>query len=64
MIVVECKKDMKFHESSSRNKEKDYAIDGVLFYAAALSKEYNVIAVAISGVDENNYVLDTFFYPK
>lgn len=64
MIVVECKKDTKFHESPEKNKERDFAVDWVLFYAKALAREYNVIAVAISGRSEQDYKIDTFFYPK
>ena len=37
LIIVECKAKASFHESKSRNKVKDYAVDGVLHYAKALS---------------------------
>ena len=64
LIIIECKADTKFHESHERNKAKDYAVDGVLHYASYLSKEFNVIAIAISGENEQELKIDTFLYPK
>jgi type I restriction enzyme M protein len=64
LIVIECKRDTKFHESSNRDKERDYAVDGVLHYARALSREYSVIAIAVSGVTDSDILIDTFFHPK
>jgi hypothetical protein len=49
IIVVECKADTKFHESNDRNKYKDYAVDGALLYSSFLSKEFDVLSIAISG---------------
>lgn len=49
IIVIECKADPKKHESKTRDKYSEYAVDGVLLYASFLSKEYDVIAVAVSG---------------
>ena len=49
VIVVECKAHIKSHESSDRNKYKDYAVDGVLWYSKYLSKNFDVIAIAVSG---------------
>lgn len=64
IIVIECKADTKFHESADHDQYKDYAIDGVLLYAAYLSKEFNVIAVAVSGQTEQELKIDTFLQPK
>ncbi len=64
LIAIECKPDPKFHESLERNKAKDYGVDGVLHYASYLSKEFNVIAVSISGENEQELKIDTFVYPK
>jgi len=64
LIAIECKPDPKFHESSEKNKAKDYAVDGVVHYASYLSKEFNVIAIAISGENQQELKIDTFVYPK
>lgn len=64
LIIIECKADTKFHESEKRNLYRDYAIDGVLLYASYLSKEYNVIAVAVSGETEQELKIDTFLHSK
>ena len=32
LIVIECKADISKHESKTRKKYKDYAVDGVLLY--------------------------------
>lgn len=49
IIVVECKHDNKKHESKTGDKYADYAVDGVLLYASFLAKEYDVLAIAVSG---------------
>ena len=59
LIVIECKADTKFHESDKKDKPKDYAVDGVLHYASFLKKEFHIIAIAISG-DENNHRISTY----
>ena len=53
LIVVECKDDIKKHESKNRDKFKDYAVDGALLYSQYLSKEYDVLSIAISGNKKN-----------
>lgn len=64
LIVIECKADPRYHESTDRNLYKDYAVDGTLLYAGYLSKEYNVIAVAASGETESELKISTFLHPK
>ena len=49
IIVIECKADPSQHESSKHDQYKDYAVDGALLYASYLSKEYDVIAIGVSG---------------
>lgn len=53
VIVVECKADIRKHESSTLDSYKDYAIDGALLYSSFLSKEFDVIAIGFSGEKEN-----------
>ncbi|MBE3117724.1 MAG: N-6 DNA methylase [Candidatus Atribacteria bacterium] len=52
LIVIECKADPRKHASKSRDKYGEYAVDGVLLYASFLSKEFDVLAVAVSGATE------------
>ena len=49
IIVIECKAKVTQHESEDRKQYKEYAVDGVLLYSSFLSKEYDVIAIAVSG---------------
>jgi len=64
IIVVECKADTKFHESKNRNKYKDYAVDGALLYSSFLSKEFDVLSIAISGEQKNNLRISHFLQLK
>lgn len=64
LIIVECKAKASFHESKSRNKVKDYAVDGVLHYAKALSLAYDVIAIAVSGETTEELLVSHFLWKK
>lgn len=64
IVVFECKAAVKFHESADRNDPVTYAVDGALHYAKAISKEYNVIAVAVSGQNKAGAKISTFIHPK
>lgn len=64
VIVVECKAMVKDHESVNRDDAVKYAVDGALHYAKALSKEYNVIAIAVSGQTEYELLVSHFYWKK
>ena len=64
VIVVECKAMVKDHESTNRDEAVKYAVDGVLHYAKALSKEYNVIAIAVSGQTEYELQVSHFYWKE
>lgn len=64
IIIFECKASTKDHESETRDKPKNYAVDGVLHYASKLSKNFNVIAVAVSGQSKSELKVDTFLHPR
>lgn len=64
LIIFECKADTKFHESPKKDKPKDFAVDGVLHYASKLSRDFNVIAVAVSGQTEDSLKISTYIHPK
>jgi type I restriction enzyme M protein len=63
IIVVECKADAKFHKSTDGENPADYAVDGVLHYSAFLSKDYNVLSIAVSG-DKLGKLKISSFYQK
>ena len=52
LVVIECKADATKHISQTRDKYSDYAVDGVLLYASFLSREFDVLAIAVSGETE------------
>ncbi len=60
LIVVECKADILKHESKKRDKFTDYAVDGVLLYSSYLSKEYDVLSLAVSGIEKDNIKVSYF----
>ena len=64
LIVVECKADISKHESQDRNKFSEYAVDGVLLYASYLSKEFDILAIAISGQDNRHLKVSHFLQLK
>lgn len=64
IIVVECKRYVSRQSTEKYNKPNSYAVDGALYYAKFLKKEYNVIAVAISGTNPSKYVCDAFYWRK
>ena len=64
IIVVECKAKVSDHESENRDKAVKFAVDGALHYAKALSKEYNVIAIAASGQNETELKISHFYWKK
>lgn len=54
VVVIECKADVKCHESPDRNRPVEYAVDGALHYARYLSPNYTTIAIAASGHKKSN----------
>ncbi|KQR25783.1 HsdM family class I SAM-dependent methyltransferase [Microbacterium sp. Leaf151] len=54
VVLVECKADVRHHQSDARDLPKDYAVDGVLHYARHLSPNYTVISIAVSGTPQTN----------
>lgn len=60
IIVIECKADSSKHESKTREKYSEYAVDGVLLYASFLAKEYDVLAIAVSGETESELRISHF----
>lgn len=64
IIVIECKADTKFHKSKDGENPSAYAVDGALHYSAFLSKEYNVISIAVSGDKKGKLKISSFYQKK
>lgn len=64
IIVIECKSDVTKHESKTKDNYKDYAVDGVLLYSSFLSKEYDVLSIAVSGEDSGSLKISHFLQLK
>ncbi|WP_192579896.1 class I SAM-dependent DNA methyltransferase [Micromonospora sp. AMSO31t] len=60
VIVVECKADTARHSSPSGDCPVEYAVDGVLHYAAHLASSFDVVAIAVSGTDHRHLKVSTF----
>jgi type I restriction-modification system DNA methylase subunit len=64
LVVVECKADTTKHESINKDKYSEYAVDGALLYASFLSKEYDVLAIAVSGEAQQELKVSHFLHLK
>jgi hypothetical protein len=64
IIVIECKPDVKKHASKTLDKYADYAVDGVLLYSSFLAKEYDVLAIAVSGETTSNLKISHYLHLK
>ena len=64
VLVIECKADPRKHESQERDHFADFAVDGVLLYAAHLARNFNVIAIAVSGQDRQSLKVSTFLHVR
>ena len=65
IIVIENKKDTNKHiYSNVGEKVKDYAVNGVLWYAKKLKDNYNIVAIAISGNNIEELIIDTYAWKK
>lgn len=63
VFLIECKSDTKYHESRDKNGIGKYAVDDVLHYSSFVSKEFDVLSIAISGTN-NNYLVSAFWQLK
>ena len=61
IIVIECKASLQKHVSSMRDKYADYAVDGVLLYASFLAKDFDVLAIGVSGQDKQTLTVSHFW---
>lgn len=64
LIVIECKAEITKHESPNRDKYSEFAVDGVLLYASYLSKDFDVLAIAVSGETKQQLKISHFLHLK
>lgn len=64
IIVVECKANDAHHESVNRDQYAGFAVDGALLYASHLSKDFDVLAIAVSGQDLSKLRVSHFVWRK
>jgi type I restriction enzyme M protein len=64
LIVIECKGSVSRHESKEHDKYSEYAVDGALLYASCLSKEFDVLAIAVSGEKNSELKVSHFLNLK
>jgi type I restriction enzyme M protein len=60
ILVIEDKDDQIKHESKKLNNPVNYAVDGAIHYGKALSKEFDVISIGVSGLSHNMRVTHHF----
>nr|AYC64069.1 hypothetical protein [Halimeda micronesica] len=53
LIIIECKAQITKHESPNKDQYSKYAVDGVLLYSSYLSKDFDVLSIAVSFFGEN-----------
>lgn len=64
LIVIECKADISKHESMNKDKHSEFAVDGVLLYSSYLSKDFDVLAIAVSGQTKQQLRVSHFLQLK
>lgn len=76
IVVIECKDKIKYHSNKANINDyilegygdseatEEYAIDGALWYAEFFKNNYDVIAIAVSGISEIDSKITTFIWPK
>ena len=62
IIVVECKASSRKHVSTTRDKYTEYAVDGALLYASFLAKDFDVLAIGVSGQNEQTLEMSHFLH--
>lgn len=64
LIVIECKANIVKHESGTRDNYSECAVDGVLLYASHLAKDFDVLAIAVSGETQKELKISHFLQLK
>ncbi len=64
IIVVECKAQTTKHESVNKDKYSDFVVDGALLYSSYLSKDFDVLSIAVSGENKRELKVSYFLQLK
>lgn len=64
LLVIECKASVNYHESATKNKYVEYAVDGALLYGKYLSKNYHVVSIGISGETKQTLTISNYLWVK
>lgn len=64
LIVVEAKANVNKHISNTKDNYADYAVDGSLLYASFLAREFDVLAIGISGEERDKLRIDHYLNLK
>ncbi len=64
IIVVEAKANTNKHVSETMDSYADYAVDGALLYASFLAKEFDVLAIGISGEEKDKLRISHYLHLK
>ena len=64
IIVVECKAQTTKHESVNKDKYSEFAVDGALLYSSYLSKDFDVLSIAVSGENKRELKVSHFLQLK
>lgn len=64
LLVFELKADVKRHASNTLDHYADYAVDGALLYASFLAKEFDVLAVGVSGESDGELQISHYLHLK
>lgn len=64
IIVIECKAQTTAHISQTKNNYTDYAVDGALLYAAHLAKQFDVLAIGVSGQAQKSLKVSHYIHLK
>ena len=64
LVVIECKADVSKHESKARDRFTEYSVDGALLYSSYLSKEFDVLAIAVSGQTQKELKISHYLQLK
>ena len=64
IIVIECKADILKHASKELDHYAEYAVDGAVLYGTYLSKEYDVLAIGVSGETTNEMKVSHYLLIK
>jgi type I restriction enzyme M protein len=64
LVVIECKANASHHESHTHDQYAAYAVDGALLYASHLAKEYDVLAIGVSGQTKRELRVSHYLFLK